>query len=68
MSGAMLSCGLSGGFVNGTSTTSTVVAVQGVSSSAWATSSARTPIDERRWLVRRCSAPARRMRSVRRSG
>jgi hypothetical protein len=65
---AALSCGLSGSFGKVTSAMSTVVVVQGVSDSAWAAASARTPTGGRRWLVGRRSAPARRMLSVRRSG
>jgi hypothetical protein len=48
MSGTVLDCGLSGGFGKGTSAMSTVVAVQGVSGSAWAAASAQTPTSGRR--------------------
>jgi hypothetical protein len=68
MSGAALSCGLSGSIGKGTSAMSTVVAVYGVSSSVWAVASTQTPTGRRRWLVRRRSAPVRRMRSARCSG
>jgi hypothetical protein len=58
----------SGGFGKGTSVMNTMVAVQGVSGSAWAAASARTPTDRRRWLVSRRSAPTRKMWSARCSG
>jgi hypothetical protein len=65
---AALGCGLSSGFGKVTSATSTVVAVQGMSGSVLVAASAQTPTGGRRWLVRRCSTPARRMQLARRSG